>query len=282
MLKNKNTRFLLRVTVAHMVTYFICGAFFSTVLDYEGVWQSGMVTGTLMRDYDSLWITLGSLFQIFRGLLFGGILTLIPKEFYGQKFAWLKLWFIVAGIGIVNTPGPGMGSIEGVIYTAAPWQAHTVYCIEIFLQTLWFSWWVCRRRKEKASPMLARLKLPLVCAGITFLTTSVFGAVIAAINGADVTAEGGQSPGAMITLLLMSVMMFLAVFWYRQKPDRSVVVFLCVCYLINALPTILYNLILDSSFRSPDSLRTAIVPTLIIWLITKRFREKSPAYPNAV
>jgi hypothetical protein len=35
MFKNDEIRFLLKVTVAHMVTYFNCGALFSTVLNYE-------------------------------------------------------------------------------------------------------------------------------------------------------------------------------------------------------------------------------------------------------
>ncbi len=36
MTKNENTRFILRVTVAHMVTYFGCGAVFSMILSPRG------------------------------------------------------------------------------------------------------------------------------------------------------------------------------------------------------------------------------------------------------
>ncbi len=276
MTKNENMRFILRVTAAHMVTYFICGAFFATVLNYESVWQSGIFAHGMMRDYNSIWITLGPFLQVFRGLLFGGILLLIPKEFYGQKYAWLKLWCIVAGIGIINTPGPGNGSIEGFIYTEASLQAHGLYSIEIFVQTLWFSWWVCRRKKEKTSPLNARFTLPLACAGVTLLSTSALGVVISVVNGVDVMAPGGPEPSAMITLLLMAVMIFLAVLWYRQNSERSGKVFLCACYLINALPTMIYNFILDSSFRSADSLFTAIVPTFLIWLIARK-KSKQPA-----
>jgi hypothetical protein len=274
MTKNENIRFLLKVTVAHMVTYFICGAFFSTILNYEELFQS---SGGILRDYGSIWITLGPLLQVFRGLLFGGILLLIPKEFYKQKHAWLKLWIVVAGIGIINTPGPGGGSIEGMIYTTAPWQSHTIYCIEIYLQTLWFSWWVCRQKEDKRNSPMARFKLPLACAGITVLCTSAFGVIVSAIQGTD-PASGGQDPSAMIALLLMAVMIFLAVFWYRQKPDRSVIVFICACYLINALPTMSYNFILDTSFRSFDSLFTAIVPTFFIWLILRPKRSELMNY----
>ena len=272
MIKNENTRFILRVTVAHMVTYFICGAIFSMILNYEDVFNN---SGGFLREYGSIWITIGPFLQIFRGLLFGGILLLLPKAFFEQKYAWLKLWIVVAGIGIINTPGPGGGSIEGIIYTTSPWQAHTIYTIEIYIQTLLFALWVCHKKKEKSGSVLEKLKYPLAAAGITVFGTGIFGVIISAIQG-TAPAAGGPDPGAMITLLLMAVMVFLVVLWYRHKPDRSSVVFLIVCYLANALPTIVYNLILDSSFRSPDSLFTAIVPTFLIWLLARR-KSKQPA-----
>ncbi len=266
-----NRRFLIKATVAHMVTYFVCGVIFSLALNYEGVWQSGMFGSgeTAMRDYNSWWIAAGPLLQVFRGMLFGGILLLIPREFFKHKYAWLKLWAIVAGIGIINTPGPGSGSIEGIIYTTASWQVHTIYCVEIYLQTLWFSWWVCREKKEKPQSLPTKLKLPIISAAITVLATSIFGVLIAFINGVD-PMTGAQDAGAMITLLLMALMMFLAALWYLQKPGkRRIIAFIAACYLINALPTMIYNIIMDSAFRSPLSLLTAIVPTFVTWLIMR-------------
>ena len=271
MLKNEKTRFLVKVTFAHMVTYIVCGILFSTVLNYESAWQTGMFEygGTTMRDYNSIWISAGPFLQVFRGLLFGAILLLIPKEFYSQKYAWLKLWIIVAGIGIINTPGPGNGSIEGVIYTTAPWQAHTVYSIEIYVQTLWFSWWVCRQKKPGAGSFAAKLKHPLTAAAITVFLTSLFGVLVAVMKGID-PAVGGQDIGAMMILLLMAALMFLFVFLYRRQPENHTVVFLCVCYLINALPTTVYNILTGSPLLSPVSLMTATIPAFLIWLICGR------------
>ena len=277
MMKAENRRFLVKVTIAHMVTYFVCGVFFSLALNYEGVWQSGVFdsNGTAMRDYNSVWIYMGPFLQIFRGLLFGGILLLIPKEFYTQRFAWLKLWIIVAGIGIINTPGPGGGSIEGIIYTTAPWQMYTIYSIEIYVQTLWFSWWVCRRKKEGGGALAARLKYPLIACGLTVLATSLAGVIVAATNGAD-PMEGAKDPGAMAVLFLMAVMAFLSALWYRQKPEKGrFAAFILAYYLISVLPIIVYNLLTESVFRSPIPLLTALVPTFVIWLIFRRISQKT-------
>ena len=56
MLRNESFRFMLKVTVAHIVTYIICGVLFSTVLNYATVWQTGMFKEGIstMRDYNSL------------------------------------------------------------------------------------------------------------------------------------------------------------------------------------------------------------------------------------
>ena len=269
MLRNESFRFMLKVTVAHIVTYIICGVLFSTVLNYATVWQTGMFKEGIstMRNYNSLWVYAAPFMQVFRGLLFGAILLLIPKEFFSQKYAWLKLWIILAGFGIINTPGPGNGSIEGILYTNAPWQAHTIYAIEVYVQTLWFAWWVCR--EEKADSSSVKLKYPLAASGITVFLTSMSGVLIAVVKGVD-PAVAGEDPGATIILLLMFVLMFVFVFLYRKQPETNTVVFLCVCYLINILPTTVYNLITDSPLLSPLVLLTALVPTFFIWLVCRR------------
>ncbi len=276
MFKNEKPRFLIRVTIAHMVTYFVCGAFFSLALSYEAVWQSGMFGGHdgFMRDYSSVWIYLGPFLQVFRGLLFGGILLVIPKEFFSQKYAWLKLWLIVAGIGIINTPGPGNGSIEGVIYTNAPWQAHTIYCIEIFLQTLWFSFWVCRNKK--GASRLAKLKFPLIAAGIAVFSMSILGFLTAVTSGADPMA-GAQDIGAMAVMLLIFALVLFAALWYTLRPEKRFIAFICLCYCSCALPIVVYDYLRNPASLSPLSLLPALLPTFIIWLIFRIKANKAAA-----
>ncbi len=277
MFKKERTRFLLKVTIAHMATYFVCGALFSTILNYEGVWQSGLFgSDGYMRDYASLWISLGPFLQVFRGLLFGGILLLIPGDFFTQKYAWLKLWIIVAGIGIINTPGPGNGSIEGIIYTSAPWQAHTIYCLEIYAQTLWFSWWVCHRKKgdSKIANALAKLKHPLIASGIAVFSTSILGVLVAVITGGDLMASA-RDMGAMAALALMFALVFIAALWYARKPEKRFTAFIIACYLSCALPTIILNFLTNAASRSFLSLLMALVPAFIIWLTFRSIARRS-------
>jgi tryptophan-rich sensory protein len=136
---------------------------------------------------------------------------------------------------------------------------------------------VCRRKKAEANPLLARLKLPLAAVLVTTLATSVSGVVIATIKGID-PAAGAQDSGAMIILLLMAAMIFTAALWFRRKPENRKLAFLCACYFINALPTVIYSYLTGSPFRSPVPLLTAIAPTLITWLIVRR--KQAPKTPG--
>jgi len=269
MIKKDKIRFVLKVTAAHVITYIICGIFFSTVLNYEELWQSGAL-GDQQRDYNSIFVSLGPFLQVIRGLLFGGILLQIPKEFFQQKYGWLKLWMVVAGIGILNTPGSMPGSIEGFIYASFPLEAYKT-CFEIFTQTLWFSWLVCRTEKEKslAAKMAVNYKYPLIAAGITVVGISLSGFLIAALKGIDITG-GTQDPGALLLMVLSSVIMFLITIWYLKKPAIRLIAFLFVCYLMNGVHTIIYNYLTASPFQSLLPLLTALVITFLIWLLIRR------------
>lgn len=266
MIKNDKMRFVLRVTVAHIVTYIVCGMFFSTVFRYQDIWQAGGF-GDHMRDYDSIFIYLGPLFQIIRGLLFGGILILIPIEFFKQKYGWLKLWIIVAGIGILNTPGPSLGSIEGLIYTTTPLESYTG-CIEIYVQTLWFSWLVCRAKKEAGKSLAAKYKYPLIAACITAAGISLSGILIAAIKGVS-PMSGAEDFGALLLLLLSAAVVFITTVWYIKKPIKRTIVFLLVCYLSNGVFSVVYNYLTASPFQSLLPLLGSLVFTSLIWILVR-------------
>ena len=271
MIKNDKIRFVLKVTVAHIVTYIICGIFFSSVMNYRDLWQSG-VFGSNMRDYDSVFIYLGPAFQFIRGFLFGGILLLIPNELYRQKHSWVKLWIIIAGIGIINTPGPSIGSIEGMIYTTVPLNAYTG-TLEIFTQTLWFSWWVCRQKKENNKSLKSRYLYSLIAAIISVVGISVSGVIIAVLSGADFKG-GAQDPGALPLLLLSAVTVFLITAWYQKKPSTRLIVFLLACYMMNGVHTYFYNIFTESRFSSPLTFFTSLVLTILIWLLVRPKRMR--------
>ena len=67
------------------------------------------------------------------------------------KIAWLKLWAILAILGIFNTYGPAHGSIQGLIYLA-PIEGIPVSVslgmLEVVAQPLLFSVVVTFQRKK--------------------------------------------------------------------------------------------------------------------------------------
>jgi hypothetical protein len=230
-----------------------------------------------MRDYNSILIALGPWFQIFRGLLFGGILLLIPSEFFMQKFSWLKLWAVVAGIGIINTPGPGLGSIEGLIYTTIPLKSY-LGCIEVFIQTLWFSWWVCRQKKDNKISLFTKMKFPLIASAICLFGISLSGLLIGALKGLD-PMTGAQDPYAMLVVLLSAVIVFIITIWYLKKMlsgqhngsfTVNTAIYLSVCFLANGIFALIYNLAFKTQFQSPLTVLFAVFLTFLNWLFICR------------
>lgn len=112
-------KFITRATAIHILTYLVCGVVFLTLFHYTELYQIGNVK-YFMSPVGSFSSFLGSVFQIVRGLFFGFILLLLEENVIQKKHGWLRLWGIIVGIGIINTPGPAPCSIEGIIYTQLP------------------------------------------------------------------------------------------------------------------------------------------------------------------
>lgn len=101
----ENLRFVCRILVIHVVTCLLCGIVFSALFRYDELYQQENIK-FFMRAVGGSSSVLGPLFQALRGLLFGLILLLLKDSILPQKYGWLKLWIIIAGIGIINAPGP--------------------------------------------------------------------------------------------------------------------------------------------------------------------------------
>ena len=145
MIKEKRN-FILKVTVAHVLTYIVCGMVFSQIFSYQN-----SLSDAGMRDMNSIIVGLAPLFQIIRGLLFAIVLCMIRDVFMNKKYGWLKLWIILIILGIFNTPGTAPGSIEGFIYllpSNEPLSLQIGGMIEILIQTLIFSIIVTFKRKK--------------------------------------------------------------------------------------------------------------------------------------
>ena len=138
--------FILKVTIAHVLTYIVCGMFFSQIFGYQN-----SLSDAGMRDMNSIIVGLAPLFQIIRGLLFAIVLWMIRDVFMNKKYGWLKLWIILIIVGIFNTPGTAPGSIEGFIYllpSNEPLSLQIGGMLEILIQTLIFSIIVIFKRKK--------------------------------------------------------------------------------------------------------------------------------------
>lgn len=265
--KKERIQFIKMVTIYHIVTYIICGMFFSTIFNYESAWQSGIL-GRNMRAYDSIFTYLGPAFQLFRGLIFAGILCLFPKEFFETKYAWLKTWVCIAGLGIINTPGPSMGSIEGLIYTVTPPETF-IYCIEIYVQTLWFSYLVCRISRPKKASLLKKYKLAAVTTAAVVITVMISGIILSALLKAD-AAAAGKDIGAMMVLLAGAILTFCFTRLYEKAPSKSrLCILLGICFLSGGVMPTLYNYIIHSPLRSPLSLIAGLISAGVTIYIVK-------------
>lgn len=143
-------RFFLRVSACHMATYFVAGLLAFTLLDYATVFQSPYFA-CWMRPTTSRWVALGPGLQWIRGFVFALVLFPFRRVFLADGLGWLKLWGLVAGIGIVSTYGPAPGSVEGFLYTTIPPLRQLTGLSEVVAQSLAFSFllvtWYRRPRK---------------------------------------------------------------------------------------------------------------------------------------
>lgn len=146
----ENLKFVSKITLIHVLTYIVCGITFSMFFSY----QESLVVTDRMRDMSNVMVQLSPVFQIGRGVLFGLVLVLIRSSFNARRYEWLKLWFIIAVIGIFNTPATAPFSIEEFIYCEPSnmgWNLQLGGLAEILVQTLLFSFLAMRVIKRPVS-----------------------------------------------------------------------------------------------------------------------------------
>lgn len=261
----ENTRFVLRVTVTHVVTYILCGIVFMTLFHYDELYQYGN-TKYFMRPVDSASSLAGPVFQIIRGLLFGFVLLLLKKSVIETTYGWLKLWGIIAVIGIINTPGPAPCSIEGIIYTQLPLAFHIKGAPEILIQTLLFSFMVANPSKFKC-PFLHKYKIPLISALSGGVMFSVSGMILTLILGTDINAAVTDM-GAFGVMFAAVLVIFAVSKWYLSTAsDAKHFILPVCCYLVMGLLPTVYNYITDSPFATWLTLVINGIPVLILFLI---------------
>ena len=134
---------VVKTIVTHTVTYFVFGVLAMFVFDYGRLYAETDLR-FLMRPTTDPVVMAGPLFQPIRGLLFGALLFMLREMFFSTQWGWLRLWLVLVVFGILGAPGPVPGSLEGMIYTTIPLWVQLTGLPEVLLQTLTFSWLLCR------------------------------------------------------------------------------------------------------------------------------------------
>jgi hypothetical protein len=157
----ENTRFFLKVVIAHVFTYMFCGIIAMNLFSYWN-WIHEQDN---WRGVDSIIIQLTPVFQIIRGILYGIVLLLLKDTIINSKYGILKLFVIMIIIGIFNTPAPSPGSIEAFIYLKSDINSNSESLrfiiggmLEIIVQNLLFCIIVCTKWKDIKSRIHKKTK----------------------------------------------------------------------------------------------------------------------------
>ncbi|HEY2472777.1 MAG TPA: hypothetical protein VGI45_33640 [Terracidiphilus sp.] len=129
-----------KAVVCHTVTYFVMGALAYNLLHYADFINN---PNSGMRPITSLWVIFGPALQIFRGILFASIFYLFREQFFGRKNGWMRMAWMLVGIGILGTFAAPAGSLEGFIYTTTPFLMQIRGYLEIVTQAVLLSALLC-------------------------------------------------------------------------------------------------------------------------------------------
>jgi hypothetical protein len=108
-----------RAAVVHTVTYMLIGGLAAALLDYKSTFARPEMA-CWMRQLDDPLVMAGPLLQPLRGLVFALVLYPFRAIVFDRRDGWLLLWWLLVGLGVVNTFGPAPGSLEAMLYTVIP------------------------------------------------------------------------------------------------------------------------------------------------------------------
>jgi len=144
--------FVGRVTLVHVVSYFIAGAIFSSVFNYASMYSSPEMA-CFMRPLSSPLVTFGPLFQFIRGPIIALVLIPFRRVFLEKKWGWMLLWAVLFVLMQLAPQGVSPGTIEGWIYTMVPGSFGLKFLPEAIVYTGILSWivFIWERRAERRS-----------------------------------------------------------------------------------------------------------------------------------
>ncbi len=259
----ENARFISKVAGVHIITYLICGLVFSQLFNYEELFNLGN-TKYFMREAYGLSSLIGPIFQIVRGILFGFILLLIKDSFLEKPYGWLKLWAVVAGLGIICTPGAAPASMEGIIYSQLPLEFHLKVAPELLIQTLLFSILVTDSISIKIPDTLRHPFIVTAIAGGLF---SVCGIILALVLDVDFMKSATDIGAFVVMFVALAVVFFMSKYYFASKVNSTIYYF--ICYIALAVSPTIYNYMSDSLLKSPLSLIISGFPVIGMWIYCK-------------
>lgn len=143
-----------KTVAAHTLTYLLMGALAFHFLHYADFINK---PGSGLRPITDPWVMLGAPLQFVRGLLFASVFYPLRSRLFGAKHGWLRMSWILAGIGILGTFAAPAGSLEGFIYTTIPLQEQVRGYLEIVPQALLCSALLCYWVKHPGKRWLNRM-----------------------------------------------------------------------------------------------------------------------------
>jgi hypothetical protein len=139
----------LKTIVVHTITYFLVGIIAFNLFDYaEGFTIPELACW--MRPTNEPIVTAGVLFQPIRGIIFALVFFPLQEILFNRKYGWLITFWLLFGLGILNTFGPAPGSIEGMVYTILPLSITTYLetTVQSFLLAGLLYYWINHPEKK--------------------------------------------------------------------------------------------------------------------------------------
>ncbi len=155
--------FLWRITAVHMVTYFIIGVLSMVIFNYQQLFSSGNLN-EILKPINSPWVSMGPMFQVFRGLIFAVVLWPLKSILLFKKNGWFLLWSLFIGLSILSTFGPSISSIEGFIYLTIPIKTQLAFLPELLIQSCLLSYlaYYWYQKPNKAIKILAIILIGII------------------------------------------------------------------------------------------------------------------------
>ena len=130
-------KFIWRITYAHVISFVFAGIFAMIFMNYAELYAKEPLS-LFMKPVTHPIVSLGMILQVIRGIIVALVLYPSRKAFFVEKYGLLKLGLIILGLSVLSTFGPGIGSVDGYIFTTLPISIHVLGYPEAIIWILLF------------------------------------------------------------------------------------------------------------------------------------------------